>query len=179
MTSLPMLLVPVLAAGAALLRERRTATPPLLGAVAAACAVAAVVHALVAPEHFAESALYGWFFVTTAVAGIGYAVAVVVRPSGRLLLGGAAANAAVVGLWLFTRVVAVPLGPGAGQTEPFGVLDLVASGAELVAVAAAVLALRRRPLSVAATRVRRGDATERRGAGSASTAVCEAARAAT
>lgn len=160
-----------LAAGAAKLRAATFA-------VSAASLVAAVVHALVAPEHFAESPLYGWFFVTTAVAGAGYAVAVVVRPSRRLLLSGAAANAAIVGLWLITRLVAVPLGPGAGETEPFGAADLIASAAELVAVAAAALALTR-SLSVVAKRVRRADATARRGGDSASTVAGEAVRAAT
>jgi hypothetical protein len=141
LSSLPMLLVPLLAAGAALVRERRTRTAPLVVVVAAASVVAAAVHALVAPEHFAESPLYGWFFVVTAVAGLGYAAWVVLRPSRWLLLSGAAANAAIVGLWLFTRLVAVPLGPGAGETEAFGALDVIASVAELVSLAAASLAL--------------------------------------
>jgi hypothetical protein len=142
-SSLPVLLVPVLAAGAALVRERRTPTPPTILLLAAASVVAAAVHAIVSPEHFAESALYGWFFVATAVAGFGYAAWIVLRPSRWLLLAGIAGNAAIVGLWLFTRLVAVPLGPGAGETEPFGVLDVIASTAELVALAAAAVAMRR------------------------------------
>lgn len=138
---LPSLLLPLLAAGAALLRERRTRTAPLVVVAAAASVVAAVVHAIVVPEHFGESPLYGWFFVLTAVAGFGYAFWLGLRPSRSLLLAGAAANAAIVALWIFTRVVEVPLGPGAGQTEPVGMLDVIASVAELTALAAVVVAV--------------------------------------
>ena len=132
---LPQLLIPVLAGGAAVVRDRHPAAPRSLLALAAASVIAAVVHVWVAPEHFAESALYGTFFVATAVAGLGYAALVLARPSRGLLLAGAAGNAAVVGLWLVTRLVAVPLGPGAGETEPFGGLDVLASAAEITAFA--------------------------------------------
>ena len=143
LTGLPLLLLPVLAGGAALVRERRPTAPRLLVVLAEASAVAAVVHVWVAPEHFAESALYGTFFVATGVAGIGFAMLVLARPSRGVLLAGAAGNAALVGLWLVTRLIAVPLGRGAGETEPFGALDVLASSAELIAVVAAALALGR------------------------------------
>jgi hypothetical protein len=146
--------------------------------VAVASTVAAVVHVLVAPEHFAESRLYGWFFVATAAAGFGYAVWVLVRPSRWLLRTGVVANAAIVSLWLFTRLVAVPVGPGAGETEPFGALDVLASSAEVVVVLAALLALARW-VSAGAAPVRRTNARVRSGGGSASTAAGEGAPAAT
>ena len=141
---LPQLLVPVLLGGAAVVRGRYPAAPRPLVGLAAASAIAAVVHVWVAPEHFAESALYGTFFVATAIAGFLYAAWVLVRPSRALLLTGAVGNAAIVALWLVTRLVAVPLGPGAGETEPFGALDVLASGAEMVAFLLCVMLLRQR-----------------------------------
>ena len=144
LSGLPLLLLPVLAGGAAVVRDRRPSAPLPLLVLAAASAVAAVVHLWVAPEHFEESALYGAFFVSTAVAGIAYAVWAVARPTSPLLLVGAAVNAAIVALWLVTRLVEVPLGPGTGETEPFGALDMLASGAELVAFAMCVVLLRSR-----------------------------------
>lgn len=141
LTGLPLLMLPVLAGGAALVRQHRPAAPRLLVLIAAASVVAAVVHVWVAPEHFDESALYGTFFVATAVAGIGYAALVLARPTRGVLLAGVLGNAAIVALWLVTRLIAVPLGPGAGETEPFGALDLLASGAEMVAFGAALLAM--------------------------------------
>jgi hypothetical protein len=144
---LPLLLLPMIAAAVALTRETRPSrvrTPRVawLWALSAASVVAAVVHAVVAPEHFGESALYGAFFLATTVFGLGYAVAVLAKPSRSLLLAGAAANLSIVVLWLFTRLVEVPIGPGAGEKEAFGVLDMVASSAELLCVVAAVSLLR-------------------------------------
>ena len=120
-------------------RIPRASRPLVL--MSAASVVAAVVHGWVAPEHFGESALYGAFFVGTAVAGSGYAALVLTRPTRGVLFAGVGGNAAIVALWLVTRLVAVPLGPGAGETEPFGALDVLATGAELVAVVAALVAL--------------------------------------
>ncbi|MBV9098681.1 MAG: hypothetical protein JO079_11555, partial [Frankiaceae bacterium] len=53
----------------------------------------------------------------------------------------AAGNVAVIGLWLFTRLVAVPIGPSSGSTEAFGALDIVASVLEAVVAAGCLCAL--------------------------------------
>jgi hypothetical protein len=112
--------------------------------VTAAAAVAAgLVHLVVLPVHLRESLLYGAFFAATAAAQIGWAALVLVRPSRRLLTVGAAANAAVVLLWLLTRTVGIPLGPSAGEVESVSGLDLLATAAELAVVAGAVYGLAR------------------------------------
>ena len=105
--------------------------------------VAAVVHAWVAPEHFRESPLYGGFFLATTAAGVGYAVWVLSRPARWLYAAAVAANVAIVALWLTTRLIEVPVGPGAGETEPFGRLDIIASTAEVLCVVTAIALLRR------------------------------------
>lgn len=139
---LPMLALPVAAAVAAFWRDRGRTSLPLLAA-ALATALAAAVHALVIPEHFGESALYGTFFVVLSVTEFAWSVVVVLSPRGWLLRAGAVGNAATVALWLFTRLVEVPVGPGAGETEAFGLLDILASVAEVGAVVAVVAVITR------------------------------------
>jgi len=115
---------------------------------AAVCSlVATAVHVRVAPEHFHEAIAFGVFFVVTATAQLGWAAWVVVKPRRVLLWAGLAGNFGVVALWLFTRTVAVPIGPDAGSTEEIGGLDIVATSAEvalLVLVGMALVVSRRR-----------------------------------
>ena len=122
-------------------RLRQIIAMPWLVVCAAATVAAAAVHVYVVPEHFAESALYGSFFVGLAALQLGWAALVLVRPSRALLVGGVAGNASVVLLWLMTRLVAVPLGPGAGEREGFGRLDVFATSCELLVIVAAVMLL--------------------------------------
>lgn len=94
--------------------------------------VAAGVHVTVMPEHFKESWLYGAFFLGTASAQVGAALLVWRYPTRWRLRAIAVASVGVVLLWAWTRAVGVPLGPGAGETESIGMLDVVASTAELI-----------------------------------------------
>lgn len=117
-------------------------TSVALRVAAAASVGAAVVHLRVLPDHAAESAWYGAFFATTALAQLGGA-ALLIRTavSRRFVALCAAGNAAVVGLWLFTRLGSVPLGPAAGSAESFGALDVLASTLEGVVFGACLRAL--------------------------------------
>jgi hypothetical protein len=125
---------------------RRGAT--LLPLVALAGVAAAGIHFVVMPEHFEESTLYGLFFAVTATTQLLYSGWLLARPSRALLTAGAVGNIAIVVLWLVTRLIGIPLGPGAGTTEEFGGLDILASGFELT-VAFGAIALIRRPLPTA------------------------------
>lgn len=93
---------------------------------------AAGVHFLVMPEHFEESWLYGVFFLVTATAQLGYAALILRRPSRPLFAAGLAGAVMILALWLVTRLVEVPLGPGAGKVEAFSGLDILASSFEFV-----------------------------------------------
>jgi len=116
---------------------------PALGAAAASLA-AAVVHALVCPEHFREAFLYGLFFLVVAVAQLSWSSAILLtRHRQTLLLAGATSNLGVIALWAYTRLVGVPIGPGRGATETVGVSDLLATACELAVVVLAVVAVRR------------------------------------
>jgi hypothetical protein len=122
--------------------DRRAAT--LLPLVALAGAGAAGVHFVVMPEHFEEATIYGLFFLFAATSQLLYSAWLLVRPSRSLLAVGAVGNIVIVGLWLVTRLVGIPLGPGAGTTEEFGGLDLLATGFELTVVIGAIILIRRR-----------------------------------
>lgn len=122
-------------AAAGAIRRRDT----LLTITALLSVAAAGVHFTVMPDHFEESALYGTFFLVTATTQVGYAALLLARPSRPLLVVGLAANAAVLGLWLVTRLVAIPLGPAAGSREEFSGLDVLASSFEVLFVACAAL----------------------------------------
>lgn len=135
-------------------RERRPAQRPagrvgvvttarVAGAAVAAVAAvgAAAVHLAVTPQHFEESALYGAFFLVLALVQLAWAGITALRPTRTLLVAGAAANVAVVVLWLATRLVAIPIGPASGTRETFGALDLLASGFEVAAIVGAAVAL--------------------------------------
>ncbi|HEX4428169.1 MAG TPA: hypothetical protein VHZ96_02755 [Frankiaceae bacterium] len=115
----------------------------LLVLVVLASVAAAGVHFAVMPEHFEESDLYGAFFLVCASVQLVYAGLVLLRPTRSLIAIGALGNAALVLLWLATRTLGVPLGPSAGETESVGALDLIATTAEFIAVAAAFVTLRR------------------------------------
>ena len=110
---------------------------------------AAGVHFAVAPEHFAEYWLFGWFFLALAWLQALWAVAITSRPSRGLLIAGLAGNVFIVVIWLWTRTVGVPFGPGAGETEAFGWPDGLSVILELGVAALALLLI---------LPVRRGDA---------------------
>jgi hypothetical protein len=135
----------------------RGRTSVALRVAAAASIGAAVVHLRVLPDHAAESAWSGAFFAGAALVQISGAALLVRDVSRRFVLLFATGNGAVIGLWLFTRLVSIPLGPSAGSAESFGGLDILASTLEAVVVAACAGALW--PRRVASTvRARRWDA---------------------
>ena len=62
-----------------------------------------------------------------------YAPAVLRRPTRDLLLAGALGNALIVAMWFISRFVGIPFfGPGAGEREPIGTLDVVCTSVEIV-----------------------------------------------
>jgi hypothetical protein len=120
-------------------------------AVALASAGAATIHFAVIAQHFEEYWLFGSFFVGVAVLQLAWALLVVLRPSPRLYLAGAAGNAVVAATWLVSRTMGLPLGPEAGEPEAVGIADTVATVFEVVIVAGALLLMLatapRRPLA--------------------------------
>jgi hypothetical protein len=88
----------------------------VLYTVATLSLLAALIHLWVTPEHFQEWWGYGAFFLVAAAAQVVYVPLLLRWPNQTVLLLGIAGNSAVLLLYLFTRVVGVPLfGPEAGR----------------------------------------------------------------
>jgi len=116
-----------------------------LYAAAALSLLAALIHLWVAPEHFEEWWGYGAFFLVAAAAQVLYVPLVLLWPTRIVLLLGIAGNLAIAVLYLLTRTVGIPLfGPGAGEVEGVGFIDLCATTSEVgIAVALGAALLRR------------------------------------
>jgi hypothetical protein len=101
---------------------------------------AGLIHAVVSIEHFEEYFLFGLFFAVLAPLQVVWGVLAYRRPRRDVLLAGAAANLAVVALWIASRTVGLPIGPDAGHPEALGVVDVLCSADE-VGLALLVVAL--------------------------------------
>jgi hypothetical protein len=104
----------------------RAATEAILLAVALAF-LAAAIHAVAGAEHFSEFWLFGVFFCALAIAQLAWGVWCFARPTPASLVAGVALNASVIAVWLVSRTVGVPLGPGAWKPEQVGALDIAAT----------------------------------------------------
>ncbi|WP_343989805.1 hypothetical protein [Terrabacter terrae] len=112
--------------------------------LAGALVGAAVIHLVVVPEHLAEWAAAGLFFLVLAVAQLVVAGAALVRPGRLSWLAAVVVSAGPVVLWAVSRTVGLPLGPEPGVPEALGIADLAGALLETAAVALA-LSLRSRP----------------------------------
>jgi hypothetical protein len=101
----------------------------------------AVIHAAVVPEHAAEWAAAGVFFVVLAVVQVVLAVLVVVRRTPTVLLAVAVAALVPLVLWVVSRSVGLPFGPAPGVPEPLGLADVAAGALELLTLVLAVVLL--------------------------------------
>jgi hypothetical protein len=111
-------------------KQGRRPPPPVL-LVAAACSVgAAAIHAVVCPEHLHEGLLYGGFFAVATGAQLVWAWLAIHHPQRWVLAAGLTGNLAIIGLWLITRTVGIPLGPEAGEVEAIGALDTITAAFE-------------------------------------------------
>ena len=125
---------------------------PRLPVVAAAGSLAAAaIHAWVVRSHAAHWWGYAAFFVVLAVLQAGYAPLVLRRPTRRVAMAGLGANLSILALYLWSRLVGVPVGPHAGSPEAVGIADLAAAGAEIIVVVSLALIARRRLASAART----------------------------
>jgi FtsP/CotA-like multicopper oxidase with cupredoxin domain len=95
--------------------------------------------------HFQEYVPFGLFFVAAGALQLAAAAAMLLRPSRRLFLAAAAGTAGVIGLYLVSRTVGVPVGPRPGQPEMVGFTDIACTTMELVSLPLFVLAAFRRP----------------------------------
>ncbi len=111
------------------------------GLLATLSAAAGVIHLAMVPGHAGESTVEGIGFAVTGWAQLAFAGAVVLRPSRRLLQAGILGNLAVIGLWVWSRTVGLPVGAHSGEAESVSSIDLLATGMEAVLVVASAALL--------------------------------------
>ncbi len=106
-------------------------------------AVAGLIHARAMIDHMSHYWLFGVFFGALTYGQVLFAVQLYRKPDDqRWLMPTAIGSLAVVGIWLVSRSVGIPIGPWAGSPEAFGISDVAASLDELL-LAAVVLAMLR------------------------------------
>jgi len=138
-------------------RDDRLPRLPLTAA--AASLVAAATHAFVVRSHAAHWWGYAAFFLALAIAQAIFAVLIVRRPTRRLAFVGIGATLALLALYVWSRLVAVPFGPHSGSSEAVGPADLIAVAAELIVVGSLALILRGTAIAASRFRVSRSAAT--------------------
>ncbi|MGH2705200.1 MAG: hypothetical protein ACRDJ4_08920 [Actinomycetota bacterium] len=116
-------------------REAAAKRGDALAVVAIPTLGAAAIHLAVTPEHLAEGALVGSFFLIAGLVQALWAFLLLRGAPGRLLLAGAAGNLALVALWSVSRTSGLPFGPHPGIPEPVGRPDLGAVAFELLSAA--------------------------------------------
>jgi hypothetical protein len=94
----------------------------------------AVIHLVMVPAHAGEWLPEGLAFAASGWFAIGFAVAVVARPSKRWLQVGLAANVLFIAAWAVTRFIGMPFGPESGTKEAVGLVDLTCVALEAVLV---------------------------------------------
>ncbi len=103
---------------------------PIRVMLALASIGAGVIHFWVTPDHFEEFALFGVFFLLLGVFQVVWAGAALLKPNAAVLLAGVTASAAVIATWTVSRTAGLPIGPEAGEAEPLGLLDVLATTLE-------------------------------------------------
>ncbi|HYF45812.1 MAG TPA: hypothetical protein VD926_06340, partial [Acidimicrobiales bacterium] len=122
--------------------ERVETPPPLLMAMAALSAAAAVIHFVMVPSHMDEFATEGVAFAVVGWLQLLIAFYLWTQPSRPLLGFSIVANAGVIGAWAVSRTAGLPVGPNAGVAEEASLVDVTAVSLEgafiLLALALAV-----------------------------------------
>ena len=133
--------------------RREDRSPALLNSAALLTLGAAAIHLAVTPEHFEMFVPHGIFFTGLTIAQIALAAAILFAPQRSLFIAAAAGTIAVIGLYLVSRTIGLPIAPEPWRPEPVGYPDVAATLMELVA-SIQFLMLIRRPRKIRRGRVR-------------------------
>lgn len=118
-----------------------------------------MIHFSVSGQHFSEWWVFGLFFLVIAALQSAWAFACWRMKDPRLLFAGAVFNAAIVVLWLFSRTTGIPVGPGSGTPEAWGVADSICAALELGSAVLVAYVLVRGPKQAAVGSMTRRRAT--------------------
>jgi hypothetical protein len=113
-----------------------TSSETVLLLVAGVTFVGGLIHIGAAVDHFREFPLYSLAFVLIAALQLAWAATILRHPSRRVLLLGCVFTTAIIGLWVASRTIGVPIAPRPWVPEAVGLADLVETIGELVTVIA-------------------------------------------
>jgi len=99
-------------------------------AVVLCSAAAGTIHAVVTPDHFEETVVFGLFFLAVTVWQLAVVVVALHRPSRALWTSTTIGTIAVLGIWAMSRTTGIPIGPDPWTPEPTGLLDLACAAYE-------------------------------------------------
>ncbi|MEO6144788.1 MAG: hypothetical protein ABIP19_12485 [Dermatophilaceae bacterium] len=102
----------------------------------------AALHTAVVPDHLTEWGAAGVFFIVLVAAELAVAGLLLARPQPTVLLAAAIVSIGPLVLWVYSRTLGMPFGPGAGVPEQVGLTDLAACALELTTLLVAVVLLR-------------------------------------
>jgi hypothetical protein len=105
---------------------------------------AAGIHFAVMGDHFNLTWYHGAFFAATAWLQLAWAVAIVVKPSRRLLVAGIIGNLVIAEIWLVSRTIGIPFGPESGVAEAVSFSDVLCTILEVGIVVGSVALLKPR-----------------------------------
>jgi len=114
---------------------------PARGILAVLAAAAATIHLVMVPAHAGAWLPEGLAFALAGWFALGFAVAVVVRPTKTWLQVGLAVNLIFIAAWVLTRTLGLPFGPAAGVKETATLVDLTCVGFEAALVLACAVFL--------------------------------------
>jgi peptidoglycan/LPS O-acetylase OafA/YrhL len=96
--------------------------------------VAGWIHLAYVSSHWDYWWAYGAFFLGTGLFQALLAPALLRWPGSWTALVGIAGNVAIIGMYLWSRLYAIPMGPHKGVLERIGAVDLACTGAEVMLV---------------------------------------------
>ncbi|MDQ6806040.1 MAG: hypothetical protein M3065_13985 [Actinomycetota bacterium] len=113
----------------------------MLVLIAGVSFVAGLIHIAASIDHYQEFPLYTPVFALMATCQIAWALAIARWCSRRVLIVGVALNVAIIGLWVVSRTVGVPIASRPWAPEEIGAADLMATIAESAIVVGATCVL--------------------------------------
>jgi surface polysaccharide O-acyltransferase-like enzyme len=122
-------------AGALAVAPPRIHASRLRAAVAVLMLATAWVHVAYHESHWDQWWAYGAFFLVVGVAQALFALLILARPRPWVAAAGIAGTLAVIGMYVVSRTVGVPVGPHADFAERAGTVDLATTAAEIAALA--------------------------------------------
>jgi hypothetical protein len=104
-------------------REATSYSLPARALLATFSLCAGVVHLVMVPQHAQLGALEGWAFAIMGWVQVLSAVALIARPSRRLLEAIVVFNLGVIAIWVWSRTAGLPVGAHAGEPENAATAD--------------------------------------------------------